>query len=74
MYHSGLYEEAIKISTQINAPHLKEKILQLQSAIRYANEDFAGAQSILLQRAASHETTLNDEGCLLYQVVIYYNF
>ncbi len=42
--------------------------MQLQSAIRYSNEDYAGAQSILIQRKVSHETTLNDEGCLFYQV------
>lgn len=54
--------------SQIEAPNLKEKVLQLQSAIRYSNEDYSGSQSLLLERRAGQETTLNDEGCLLFQV------
>lgn len=70
-----MFDEAFKATTDIEAldgknKQLKERVLQLQSAIRYSNEDYSGAQSILLQRKASHENTLNDEGCLLYQVNI----
>lgn len=57
----------IDISDSVNK-NIKERVLQLQSAIRYCNEDYAGAQSILQQRQSSHESTLNDEGCLIYQV------
>lgn len=34
-------------------------------------EDYAAAQTILLQRQAETDSTLNDEGCLLYQANIY---
>lgn len=74
LFQSGLFDEAFKNTTQITEENLKEKVLQLQSAIRYSNEDYAGAQSILLQRKVSHETTLNDEGCLFYQVHILPHF
>lgn len=74
MFQSGLFDEAFKNTTQVTDENLKEKVLQLQSAIRYSNEDYAGAQSVLLQRKVSHESTLNDEGCLLYQVRILYDF
>lgn len=68
-----MFDEAFKATNDIEALEtknkaLRERVLQLQSAIRYSNEDYSAAQSILLQRNASHETTLNDEGCLLYQV------
>lgn len=71
LYQAGLLEEAFKVSSEILEPSLKTKVLQLQSAIRYALEDYAGSQSILLQRQAGHESTLNDEGCLLYQANLY---
>lgn len=73
LFQSGLFDEAFNTTTEIttemvNSKNMKEKVLQLQSAIRYSNEDYAGAQSLLLQRQPSHHSTLNDEGCLLYQV------
>lgn len=45
--------------------------MQLQSAIRYGNEEYSAAQSLLLQRETSHQNSLNDEGCLLYQANLY---
>lgn len=71
LFQAGLFEEAFKVTTQVVAPELKEKVLQLQSAICYGNEDFATAQNLLSQRAASSEQTMNDEGCLLYQANMY---
>lgn len=68
LFQAGLFEEAFKITTQIESSNLRDKVLQLQSAIRYSSEDYSGAQSILLQRRPGHEATLNDEGCLLFQV------
>lgn len=78
LFQAGMFDEAFRVTTDIEAldtknKNLRERVLQLQSAIRYSNEDYSGAQSILLQRKASHESTLNDEGCLLYQVGIINN-
>lgn len=77
LFQTGLFDEAFRATTEIapllaaetqsSSRHLRERVLQLQSAIRYSAEDFAAAQAILLQRKATQETTLNDEGCLLYQ-------
>lgn len=71
LFQAGLFEEAYKVTSQITAPELQEKVLQLQSAISYGNEDFTTAQSLLAQRPASSEMTMNDEGCLLYQANMY---
>lgn len=60
--------EALKVLKQIvHIESIKEECLQLQSAILYASEDFAGAQSVLNQRLVGTAEILNDEGCLLYQ-------
>lgn len=67
MYQAGLFDEALKITLQIDTPQLRDKVLQLQSAIKYANEDYSGSQAILIQRQPNTELTLNDEGCLLFQ-------
>uniref|UniRef100_A0A1B0C8F4 Tetratricopeptide repeat protein 30 homolog n=2 Tax=Lutzomyia longipalpis TaxID=7200 RepID=A0A1B0C8F4_LUTLO len=71
LYQAGLFDEALKVTQLVDAPHLGEKVRQLQSAIRYGNEDYAGAQTLLLQRPAGAEATLSDEGCLLYQASLY---
>ncbi|CAO1301325.1 unnamed protein product [Diamesa serratosioi] len=71
LYQSGLFDEALKVSNIIDAEQLKEKVMQLQSAIYYSNEDYSASQSILLQRQTGSAPTLNDEGCLLYQANLY---
>lgn len=72
MYQAGIFPEALKVLKQIgDAAELKEQCLQLQCAILYSSEDYAGAQSILNQRMVDTADTLNDEGCLLYQAERY---
>ncbi|XP_031623831.1 tetratricopeptide repeat protein 30 homolog isoform X1 [Contarinia nasturtii] len=71
LFQSGLFEEAFKITTTIETPELREKILQLQCAIRYFNEEYSSTQTILAQRNPYHESTLNDEGCLLFQANVF---
>ncbi|XP_035778941.1 tetratricopeptide repeat protein 30 homolog [Anopheles albimanus] len=72
LFQAGLFEEAQKIvANGLEATELKDKVLQLQSAIAYGNEDYTAAQSLLLQRQdggnGQEAATKNDEGCLLYQ-------
>lgn len=68
LYQAGIFGDALKVLKQISDnEELKEQCLQLQSAILYSSEDFAGAQSVLNQRTGGKAETLNDEGCLLYQ-------
>lgn len=68
MYQAGIFVDALRVLKQISDnEEIKEQCLQLQSAILYSSEDFAGAQSVLNQRSSGTAETLNDEGCLLYQ-------
>lgn len=67
LYQAGIFVDALRALKQISEHEgLRESCLQLQSAILYSSEDFAGAQSVLNQRAAGNAETLNDEGCLLF--------
>ncbi|KAH8311458.1 hypothetical protein KR044_006465 [Drosophila immigrans] len=69
LYQAGIFGEALRVLKQISDKELelREQCLQLQSAILYSSEDYAGAQSLLNQRAGGTAETLNDEGCLLFQ-------
>lgn len=67
LFHSGLFEEAFRITTIIEHLELKEKILQLQCAIRYFNGEYTNTKHLISERNLYHESTLNDEGCLHYQ-------
>lgn len=72
LYQAGIFTEALKVLKQIgDVAELREQCLQLQCAILYSSEDYAGAQSVLNQRSADTADSLNDEGCLLYQAERY---
>lgn len=73
LYQAGLFDESLKIISALDAPQLKDKVLQLQSCIAYGNEDYSTAQSLLLQRQGNGQeaSVKNDEGCLLYQANMY---
>lgn len=42
LYKCGLNSEAMKICSQIETPSLQFKVIKLQSAIKYAEEDING--------------------------------
>lgn len=68
LYQAGIFGDALKVLKQISEnEELKEQCLQLQSAILYSSEDYAGAQAVLNLRAGGNAAILNDEGCMLYQ-------
>lgn len=64
-----MFEDAVKALADVDSAELESEVLLLQSAVFYSNEDYAEAQAALSQRPAGHPSTLNDEGCLLYQVI-----
>ena len=46
---SGLFGESMKVSCQIENPKLQTQVLKLQAAIKYGEEDLAGAQGLVEQ-------------------------
>lgn len=71
LFQSGLFEEAFKMTTTIDSAELTDKVVQLQCAIRYFNEEYSSTQTLLAGRNPYYESTLNDEGCLLFQANVY---
>ena len=71
LYQAGLFEEALKVISTIEVESLREKVLQLQSAIYFSSEDYTSSQAILMKRQSGTAQTLNDEGCMMYQANLY---
>ncbi len=71
LYQAGLFEEALKVISTIEVESLREKVLQLQSAIYFSSEDYTSSQAILLKRQSGTAQTLNDEGCMMYQANLF---
>ncbi len=67
LYQACLYEEAMKVTVQIDRPELQQQMLKLQAAIKYGEEDLAGAKSLVDQCPADDPDTEINRGCLLYK-------
>ncbi|CAB4062878.1 TTC30 [Lepeophtheirus salmonis] len=67
LYQACLYEEAMKITVQIENPELQHDMLKLQAAIKYGEEDLAGAKSLVDKCPDSDPETEINRGCLLYK-------
>ncbi|XP_071743684.1 intraflagellar transport protein 70A isoform X2 [Lepeophtheirus salmonis] len=57
----------MKITVQIENPELQHDMLKLQAAIKYGEEDLAGAKSLVDKCPDSDPETEINRGCLLYK-------
>lgn len=67
LYKAFMYPEATKATFQIENPTYHAKVLKLQAAIKYGEEDLQGAKSMVEQCAADDPDTEINLGCLLYK-------
>lgn len=67
LYKASLYEEAMKVSCQIDNPSYRPRIVKLQAGIRFGQEDFTGAKSLVDDSPADDPDTLVNLGCLLFK-------
>ncbi|ELU05516.1 hypothetical protein CAPTEDRAFT_145766 [Capitella teleta] len=67
LYKSCLYDEAMRVSCQIDTPSSQGQIKKLQSAIKYGSEDIPGAQSLVEQCPSDDPDTEINLGCLLFK-------
>lgn len=67
LYKAFMYPEAMKATFQIENPTYHSRVLKLQAAIRYGEEDLQGAKSMVEQCAADDPDTEVNLGCLLYK-------
>lgn len=63
-----LYEEAMKVTHQMESPEYSGRLTKLQAAIKYGEEDLPGAKSLVDQCPADDPDTEVNHGCLLYKV------
>lgn len=67
LYKACLYENAMKIACQFDNPKYHGKVIKLQAAIKYGEDDLPGAKSLVDQCPASDPDTEVNLGCLLYK-------
>jgi len=68
LYQAGLYMNSIKVCGQISKPEIKIKVLKLEAAIRFSEENLTAAQKIISNCPAQDIDTLVNTGCILYKV------
>ncbi|XP_067012129.1 intraflagellar transport protein 70A [Anabrus simplex] len=67
LYQACLYEEAMKVTSQIEDPAYLGKINKLKAAIKYGEEDLAAAKGLVNNSAPDDPDTEINHGCLLYK-------
>nr|XP_046270277.1 tetratricopeptide repeat protein 30A isoform X3 [Scatophagus argus] len=67
LYKAGAYPEATKASFMLDNPSSHTKMLKLQACIKYCEEDFSAAKSLLEQLSQDDPDYVYNMGCLLYQ-------
>lgn len=67
LYEASMYDEAYKVTMQIQAPELERKIIKLQSAIKYGEEDTITAKGLVdIYPQEDPDKDIN-LGCLLFK-------
>ena len=67
LYAATLYEEAMKVTVTVESAEHQGSMLKLQAAIRYGEEDLAGAKSLVDQCPPDDTDTEINLACLLYK-------
>ncbi|GFY77438.1 tetratricopeptide repeat protein 30A [Trichonephila inaurata madagascariensis] len=67
LYQACFYQEAMKVTCQIENPDYQAKIVKLQAAIKYGEEDLAAAKSLVDQSPSGDPDTEVNLGCLLFK-------
>ncbi|XP_075871843.1 intraflagellar transport protein 70A isoform X2 [Nelusetta ayraudi] len=67
LYKSGAYPEAVKASFGLDNTGSHTKMLKLQACVKYSEEDYSAAKSLLVQLPQEDPDYTHNMGCLLYQ-------
>ncbi|CAL1286214.1 unnamed protein product [Larinioides sclopetarius] len=67
LYQACFYQEAMKVTCQIENPEYQTKIVKLQAAIKYGEEELAAAKSLVDQSPPGDPDTEVNLGCLLFK-------
>ncbi|XP_074511884.1 intraflagellar transport protein 70A [Sebastes fasciatus] len=67
LYKAGAYADASKASIVLDNPSSHTKMVKLQACIKYCEEDYSAAKSLLEQLPLEDPDYVHNMGCLLYQ-------
>lgn len=67
LFKAGAYPEATKASFVLDNPSSHTKMVKLQACIKYCEEDYSAAKSLLEQLPQDDPDYVYNMGCLLYQ-------
>ncbi|XP_046402785.1 tetratricopeptide repeat protein 30A [Ischnura elegans] len=67
LYQACLYDEAMKVTSQIDEPDSQEKVIKLKAAIKYGEGDLMAAKSLVDNCPADDVDTEINKGCILYK-------
>ncbi|CAE1278309.1 TTC30 [Acanthosepion pharaonis] len=67
LYKACLYQEAMKVSCQIENPEYQVKITKLQAAIKYGEDDLSGAKALVDQCPSQDSDTELNQACILFK-------
>ncbi|KAM7387485.1 hypothetical protein PAMA_009889 [Pampus argenteus] len=67
LYKAGAYPEASKASFVLDNPSSHTKMVKLQACIKYCEENYSAAKSLLEQLPQDDPDYIYNMGCLLYQ-------
>ncbi|CAL1587596.1 unnamed protein product [Knipowitschia caucasica] len=66
LYKAGAYPEATKACFSLDTPTCHTKMVKLQACIKYSEEDYSAAKSLLEQLPQDDPDYIFNSGCLLY--------
>ncbi|KAJ1560162.1 Tetratricopeptide repeat protein 30A [Cladochytrium tenue] len=67
LFKSGQYQTAEKTCQTIEAPEYAQKVVKLQTAIKYETEDIASCRMLIEQLPQDDVDTIVNQACLLYK-------
>ncbi|CAG0888873.1 unnamed protein product [Cyprideis torosa] len=67
LYQASLFEEAYKVTCQVENPDYEAKVTKLQAAIKYGEDDLGGAKSLVDHCSSEDPDTEINHGCLLFK-------
>lgn len=67
LYEASMFDESYKVTMQITSPQLERKVIKLQSAIKYGEEDTITAKSLVDSYPQEDPDKDINLGCLLFK-------
>lgn len=67
LYEASMFDEAYKVTMQINVPELERKVTKLQSAIKYGEDDTISAKGLVESYPQEDPDKDINLGCLLFK-------